>query len=207
MAGVAVVGSGNYELFIDTGFLQDAFLLDDADFGVLDTDVLGGFVDTVLDVPIMSMSITRGRSRQLDRFNAGTVSITFSNLDRRLDPLNTASEFYGGIVPRQRIKIFADDKHVFTGVITDWDIEYDIANRDVAVASAADAFTVLSNFVFDEAVTPVAEVPADRMDWVLAQFGYQGDSDFMGGSSTLGASAHCFLCALEVAWNVSNRVS
>jgi hypothetical protein len=27
MAGVAVVGSGNYELFIDTGFLQDAFLL------------------------------------------------------------------------------------------------------------------------------------------------------------------------------------
>jgi len=108
-------------------------------------------------------------------------------LDRRLDPLNTASEFYGGIVPRQRIKIFADDKHVFTGVITDWDIEYDIANRDVAVASGADAFTVLSNFVFDEAVTPVAEVPADRMDWVLTQFSYQGDSDFMGGSSTLGA--------------------
>jgi hypothetical protein len=30
MAGVAVVGSGNYELFIDTGFLQDAFVLDDA---------------------------------------------------------------------------------------------------------------------------------------------------------------------------------
>jgi hypothetical protein len=28
MAGVAVVGSGNYELFIDTGFLQDAFVLE-----------------------------------------------------------------------------------------------------------------------------------------------------------------------------------
>jgi hypothetical protein len=28
MAGVAVVGSGNYELFIDTGFIQDAFVLD-----------------------------------------------------------------------------------------------------------------------------------------------------------------------------------
>jgi hypothetical protein len=36
MAGVAVVGSGNYELFIDTGFMQDAFVLDDATEGVLD---------------------------------------------------------------------------------------------------------------------------------------------------------------------------
>jgi hypothetical protein len=36
MAGVAVVGSGNYELFIDTGFVQDAFVLDNATEGVLD---------------------------------------------------------------------------------------------------------------------------------------------------------------------------
>jgi hypothetical protein len=31
MAGAAVVQSGTYGLFIDTGFLQDAFTLDDAD--------------------------------------------------------------------------------------------------------------------------------------------------------------------------------
>jgi hypothetical protein len=29
MAGTAVVGAGNYSLEIDTGFIQDAFLLDD----------------------------------------------------------------------------------------------------------------------------------------------------------------------------------
>jgi hypothetical protein len=32
MAGVAVVGSGNYELFIDTGFIYNGFTLDDATF-------------------------------------------------------------------------------------------------------------------------------------------------------------------------------
>ena len=36
MAGTAVVGAGNYSLEIDTGFIQDAFLLDDAVAGVLD---------------------------------------------------------------------------------------------------------------------------------------------------------------------------
>jgi hypothetical protein len=47
MAGVAVVGSGNYELFIDTGFIQDGFILDDATAGVLDNTqyVLDGTTD------------------------------------------------------------------------------------------------------------------------------------------------------------------
>jgi hypothetical protein len=37
VAGTAVVGAGNYSLEIDTGFIQDAFLLDDAVAGVLET--------------------------------------------------------------------------------------------------------------------------------------------------------------------------
>ena len=167
--------------------LADSFILNDSSFGILNTNKLGGLVDTVLDVPIRSMTITRGRSRQLDRFTAGTASIVFNNFDRKLDPLNTASPYYEGIVPRQRIKITADEKPIFTGVINDWDIEYDITNWDVAVASAADAFTVLSNFAFESAVTPVAESPADRLDWVLTEFNYQGDYDFLGGASTMGA--------------------
>lgn len=167
--------------------LPDSFILNNADFGVLDTDKLGGFTDTVLDVPIRSITITRGRSRQLDRFTAGTASIAFNNFDRKLDPLNTASPYYGGVVPRQRVKIFANNLHIFTGVINDWDIEYDIANLDTAIASAADAFTVLANFVFENDVTPSAESPADRLEWVLTEFNYQGEYEFGGSSSTLGA--------------------
>lgn len=165
----------------------DALILNDASFGILNTNKLGGFVNTVLDVPIRSMTISRGKSRQLDRYTAGTASISFNNFDRRLDPLNTDSEFYPNIVPRQRIEIFADDKPIFTGVINDWDIQYDQRNWDTASASAADAFTVLSNFVFEDDVTPAAETPAARLDWVLGLFDYQGDTDFLGGSTILGA--------------------
>lgn len=168
--------------------IDDPFTLDSADFGVLDTDVLEGkYADVLLDVPIRSMSISRGKSRQLDRFRAGTASVSFNNFDRRLDPLNTDSEFYGDIVPRQRIKIFADGISIFDGVITDWDIDYDQLNWDTASASAADWFTVLANYAFDSAVTPVLEAPADRLNWVVEQFEYQGETDFLGGSTSLGA--------------------
>ena len=37
MPGTAVVDSGNYDLKIATGFIQDAFTLDDAIKGVLDS--------------------------------------------------------------------------------------------------------------------------------------------------------------------------
>jgi len=167
--------------------IPDALILDDAGEGILNTNKLGGLVDTMLDVPIRSMTISRGKSRQLDRFTAGTASILFNNFDRRLDPLNTDSEFYPNIVPRQRLKVLADDKPIFTGVVNDWDIFYDQSDWDTASASAADAFTVLSNFVFDVDVTPTAEPPADRMQWVLDLFNYEGDSNFQGGTSNLGA--------------------
>jgi len=167
--------------------LPDSLILDSATEGILDTNLLGGLVDVPLDVPVQNMSISRGKSRQLDRFNAGVASINFLNFDRRLDPLNTGSDLYGEIIPRQRMNIFADNKSIFTGVVTDWDIEYDITELDTASAALADGFTVLSNFVFDENVTPVAETPADRLDWVLDEFNYQGSSNFGGGSSTLGA--------------------
>lgn len=168
--------------------INDPFTLDSADFGVLDTDVLQGrFEDVLLDVPIRSMSVSRGKSRQLDRFRAGTASVSFNNFDRRLDPLNEASEFYGDIVPRQRIKIFANGISIFKGVITDWDINYDQLNWDTASASAVDQFTVLANYVFDTAVTPSVESPAERLDFVLNQFNYDGETNFLGGSTSLGA--------------------
>jgi hypothetical protein len=167
--------------------LPDSFVLDSADDGILDTNKLFGFTETLLDVPIRSIVIDRGKSRELDRFRAGTATVVFNNFDRVLDPLNESSPFYGEIVPRQRIKIYANDIPVFSGVINDWNIPYDITNYDFAIATAADAFTVLANFAFDSAVTPIAETPADRLKWVLDIFNYQGDYLFLGGTPTLGS--------------------
>jgi hypothetical protein len=77
MAGTAVVQSGNYELEIDTGFLQDAFTLDSATMGLLDGTqfVLDGTTNfaTVLD-GCGNVTIKRGRQDIGDQFSAGTMA-------------------------------------------------------------------------------------------------------------------------------------
>ena len=78
----SVVQSGDYELFIDTGFQIDAFVLDDATKGVLNntTYVLDG---TTEFAPMLEYStnvnIKRGRRDVGDQFSAGTMSFNLND--------------------------------------------------------------------------------------------------------------------------------
>lgn len=167
----------------------NSFVLNSATNGVLDTNILGGFVseDVLIDIPVYSMSINRGRSRQLDRFTSGTATIVFDNRDRLLDPLNTASTYADFVVPRVKVKVFANDIPVYSGFVTDWDIEYSKTNADIATVYLADNFTLLAGQLFDVNVTPVVESCGDRLQWVVDEVGYLGNVDFDDGSATLGA--------------------
>jgi len=42
---------------------------------------------------VRSVSIRRGRSRELDRFSTGTATVVFNNEDRRFDPLYSAGPY------------------------------------------------------------------------------------------------------------------
>jgi hypothetical protein len=79
MPGVAVVDSGNYDLQIATGFVQDAFILDDPVRGVLNNTeyVLNGTSEfaNVMD-SITSINVRRGRRDVGDQFSAGTMTFT-----------------------------------------------------------------------------------------------------------------------------------
>lgn len=165
-----------------------SFTLDSADFGVLDTDVLIGSVDTEIDASLIrSISINRGRSRQLDRFNAGSASILFDNRERLFDPLNEFSPYAGYIIPRLSIKLFADGIPIFTGQTTDWEVDYDITFNDEASAACSDGFGVLSNYYFTSDATPGIEGPGSRLTWVASTFGYPGETNFSPGNANLGA--------------------
>lgn len=166
----------------------NSFVLDSASNGVLDTNVLGGFVaeDTLIDIPVFSMSINRGRSRQLDRFISGTATIVFDNRERLLDPLNTASVYDSFSVPRVKVRVFANGIPVYSGFVTDWDIEYSKTGSDIATAYLADDFTLLAGQLFESAVTPVVESPGDRLQWVVDQINFLGEVDFDSGNATLG---------------------
>jgi len=175
-----------------TGF-GTPFLLDDAFFGVLDTagrGTLGGLQYADLTYLVESVNIKRGRNRQLDQFNAGTATVSFDNASRILDPLNTASVYYPFVLPRCPILILANGIPIYTGLVTDWNLDYNLANQDMMYASCSDQFTVLANQALN-AVTPAQELSSARINTVLnlPEILYQGPREVTTGSSTLGAFA------------------
>ena len=175
-----------------TGF-GTPFLLNDAFYGVLDTagrGTLGGVTMVDLTYLVESVNITRGRSRQLDQFNAGTATIAFDNASQILNPSNTSSPYYPFVLPRCPVQILANGVPIYTGLITDWNLDYDISNQDIMYASCADQFTVLANQSLN-AVTPSAELSGARINAVLSlpEINYQGARAIDTGSSTLGAFA------------------
>ena len=172
-----------------TGF-GNPFQLDNATFGLLNTGTLGGLAYADLTSIVQSVNITRGRNRQLDQFNAGTATISFFNASRILDPLNTASIYYPYVLPRCPVIINANGVPIYTGLITDWNLDYDMANKDIMYASCSDNFTVLANQQLD-AHTTTAELSSTRVSTVLAypEILYQGAKSIGTGSSTLGGTA------------------
>jgi hypothetical protein len=162
----------------------------------LDTGILGGTAFADLTYLVESVTITRGRNRQLDQFNAGTATVVFNNSSRILDPLNESSPYWQGtpynttgVLPRSPIIISSNGIPIYTGVVTDWDLSYDIQpNGDRMYAQCSDVFTVLANQALNT-VTPARELSSDRVNTVLnyPEINYQGARSIGTGSSYLGA--------------------
>jgi hypothetical protein len=175
-----------------TGF-GTPFQLNDSFYGVLDTagrGTLGGVTMVDLTSIVESVNITRGRSRQLDQFNSGTATIAFNNQTEILNPTNTSSPYYPFVLPRCPVQILANGIPIYTGVITDWNLDYDISNKDMMYASCADQFTVLANQALN-AVTPSTQATGTRINTILdlPEINYQGARSIDTGSSTCGAFA------------------
>jgi len=172
------------------------FQLNDAVYGLLDTGTLGGIAFADLTTMVQSINITRGRSRQLQEFNTGTATVSFWNKSRDLDPLNTASPYWNsnanmtGIVPRLPIRILANGIPIFTGLIQDWNVDYDLGNNDIVYATCADAFTVLAGATLADHGTAL-ERSGNRINTALnyAEIAYQGPRLISTGSSDLGGTA------------------
>lgn len=176
--------------FQTTTAFGNPFQLDNATYGKLNTGTLGGLLYADLTQYVQSININRGRNRQLDQFNAGTAVVSFWNQSRILDPLNTASPYYPYVTPRCPIIIKANGLPIYTGLVSDWNLDYEISNTDIMYASCTDAFTVLANQNLN-AFTPSAELSSARVNTILdrPEILYQGPRSVGTGSSTLGAFA------------------
>jgi len=144
------------------------FILDDAVQGVLDnTDYkLGGTLFYDVSEYVRSVSVRRGKSRQLDRFTAGGASIELNNNSRAFDPENLSSPFYGQIIPKRTIKVETGGSAVFYGVVDDWNLNYDLSGLSTTNADCIDGFTLLAQRALS-AHTASSELTGARVNAVL----------------------------------------
>jgi hypothetical protein len=145
------------------------FRLDDPVRGVLDgTEYrLSGPIFIDISEFVSSVSIGRGKNRELERYSSGQCTVTLHNENRFFDPLNDGSPYVGNIIPRRAIRITTGGVTQFTGLVEDWNLDYDVSGKSDAVIQAADAFTLLAQQSLT-AGTAVPETTGERVERVLS---------------------------------------
>jgi len=171
----------------------EGFILDDPVQGVLDSVFGLGGDDVFSDISNKSINATlnRGKSRDLDRYSAGTLTVELNNQDRSFDPNYADGPYYRQIVPRRKIRVTTDGVRQFSGVIDDWNFSYEPGGVSKAEIQATDEFTALARQLI--AGTPTAQTSGARVTSILdlAAVNWPADRrDISTGSSELGAYAY-----------------
>jgi hypothetical protein len=166
---MAVPQTKVYIAFDLTSSGQNFFTLDDSTKGKLNSVyVLGGDILTDVTNYVASVSVNRGKSRELDRYTTGNVVVNLHNDTRIFDPFNTASPYYGNIVPRKQLVIETNGNRIFSGYIDDWDFSYDISGKSYATVSALDGFMLLAATELST-FTTTSQLSSARIDAILSR--------------------------------------
>jgi len=209
MAGAAVVQSGTYDLEIDTGYLWDAFVLDDATKGVLNNTeyVLTGSTQyaSVIDGTV-SLQTMRGRKDIGDQFTFGTMTFVLNDTlaDGIFNPFDTSSPYYDpnnsqpGLAPLRRVRLSRYNtlnvkKYLFVGYIVNYDYSFVLGGTNFITVNCADDFYLLAQ-TFLAAYNPTQELSSTRISTVLSlpEIAYPAGithRDIQTGVATLGGSA------------------
>jgi hypothetical protein len=202
----SVVQSGDYELFIDTGFQIDAFVLDDATKGVLNntTYVLDG---TTEFAPMLEYStnvnIKRGRRDVGDQFSAGTMSFNLNDTlaGGTLNPLYSSSPYVDPagqftLAPLRRVSFGRYNSvgtfvALFVGQIVSYDYNYELGGENTVSVYCADDFYLLAQTALAE-YNVSEQLSSARLAAVLdrPEVAYPALSrDIETGTQTLGGAA------------------
>jgi len=194
----------NIVVLMELGFEVNVFTLDSAEDGILDSDYLGGtLVGDDVSQYCQEISISRGRSDQLQNFNAGTCSVRLLNRDRRFDPINEDSPYWNsttgksGVTPRRKVTIISDGVKLFTGRITDIDVSYEPNNPNATsensyvTITASDDFVLLANTYTQNAINPTEELSGTRLTTILdlPEVNYPATRNIDSGTAVLGGGA------------------
>lgn len=176
--------------FTASGASAPFFTLGDDTLGILGgTEGLLGGGEILVDVTeyLISFSINRGKSRELDRYQSGQATVNFQNDQRVFDPTFEDSPFFGQIEPRRQIRITVDDVVQYEGTIDDWNISYERGGNSVSTAQCFDGFANLANITL-ESFSPTQELSGPRVESALNNISWPEEKrDIDTGNATLEA--------------------
>jgi len=202
----SIIESGNYELFIDTGFLVNSFRLDNATAGVLDNTefVLTG---TTEFAPMLqystNLNIKRGRRDVGDQFSAGTMSFNLNDslAGGTLNPLYSSSPYVDPneeftLAPLRKVSFGRYNSvgtfiELFRGQIVNYDYSYQLGEQNIVSVYCADDFYLLAQTALAE-FNVTEELSSARLSAVLdlPEVAYPALSrDIETGTQTLGGAA------------------
>jgi hypothetical protein len=148
-------------------------ILDELNYGILDTNVLGDAPADLVNITdqVMKVSTRRGRNRILANFEAGSATVTLNDPNSWFNPYNIDSPYFGKLLPLRKIRIFATttlngdpvEINLFAGYITSYDTGfYEGTNTtSTVVLQCVDGFRLLNNV--STGVTPVPGCPAGQL--------------------------------------------
>ena len=199
-----IVQSGSYDLTIATGFLVDAFTLDDPVKGLLNsTDyVLDGTTEfaSVID-GATGISVFRGRRDIGDQFTAGTMSFDLNDTFTGgiFNPFDTQSPYYDtdqavpGLAPMRKVVLSREGEELFNGYIVDYSYNFNLGGLDTVSVTCADDFYLLSQTYLNE-FNVTEQLASARLVALLAlpevnAFQLPGQQNIETSTITLGGAA------------------
>ena len=199
-----IVQSGSYDLTIATGFLIDAFTLDDPIKGVLDSPdyVLDGSTEfaSVID-GATGISVFRGRRDIGDQFTAGTMSFDLNDTFTGgiFNPFDTQSPSYDtaqavpGLAPMRKVVLSREGEELFNGYIVDYSYNFNLGGLDTVSVTCADDFYLLSQTYLNE-FNVTEQLASARLVALLAlpevnAFQLPGQQNIETSTITLGGAA------------------
>ena len=199
-----IVQSGSYDLTIATGFLVDAFTLDDPIKGILDSPdyVLDGSTEfaSVID-GATGISVFRGRRDIGDQFTAGTMSFDLNDTFTGgiFNPFDTQSPYYDtaqavpGLAPMRKVVLSREGEELFNGYIVDYSYNFNLGGLDTVSVACADDFYLLSQTYLNE-INVTEQLASARLVALLAlpevnAFQLPGEQNIETSTITLGGAA------------------
>ena len=180
---------------LSAGGSGDFFTLDDPTKGELNnaTYKLAGDILEDVTEDVRSVTVRRGRSRELERYQAGAATVTLDNQGRKYDPAaGTAITPYGASMrPRKAVQITTNGQPIFVGVVDDWDLDYSLGGDHLASVKVTDGFVFLASQEI-EPFTTTAQATGARVSAILdlPEIAWpEGKRDIDTGNATLQADA------------------